>query len=59
MEDATMKKTYQIPTIEVVRMEMHQMLAASDQVGFGSSVDSATGAESREYNGLFWTIDED
>ena len=54
-----MKKTYQIPTIEVVRMEMHQMLAASDQVGFGDSVGSATGAESREYNGLFWTIDED
>ena len=52
-----MKKTYQIPTIEVVRMEMHQMLAAS--VGIGDSVGSATGAESREYNGLFWTVDED
>lgn len=54
-----MKKTYQIPTIEVVRMEMHQMLAASGQVGIGDSVNSASGAESREYNGLFWTIDED
>ena len=53
-----MKKTYQIPTIHVVRMEMHQMLAASGQVGFGSSVDNANGAEAREYNGPLWDFDE-
>ncbi len=43
-----MKKTYIIPSLEVIQVKTQQMLAAS-QVGFGDSVTSATGAEAPEF----------
>lgn len=45
MEDTTMKKTYITPELEVVKIAVAQMLAAS-KVGFGDPVDNAGGAES-------------
>ena len=52
-----MKKLYQIPSTTVVRVETHQMIAASENMVFGSGVESAAGAESRR-GGDFWD-DED
>lgn len=43
-----MQKIYQKPEISVIHIETTHMLAASDKVGFGSSVSSGYGAESRE-----------
>lgn len=43
-----MKKTYINPTMEIVKVATQQMLAASEQVGFGSSVSSAAGAEGHD-----------
>lgn len=43
-----MQKIYQKPEIKVIHIETSRMLAASDNVGFGSSVSSGYGAESRE-----------
>ena len=43
-----MKKTYINPEMEIIKVATQQMLAASEQVGFGSSVSSAAGAESHE-----------
>ncbi len=40
-----MKKTYINPEMEIIKVATQQMLAASEQVDFGSSVDSASGAE--------------
>ena len=48
-----MKKTYINPEMEIVKIQTMQMLAASEQVGFGSSVDSAAGAESHELDDDF------
>ena len=42
-----MKKTYINPTLEVVRIQTTQMMAASP-LGFGDPVDNAGGAEARE-----------
>jgi hypothetical protein len=42
-----MKKTYQTPAAEVIRIETTQMLAASNSLGIGDPVNSAAGAESR------------
>ena len=49
-----MKKTYINPTMEIVKVATQQMLAASEQVGFGSSVSSAAGAEGRDDDGDDW-----
>ena len=43
-----MKKTYIIPSLEVINVNTQQMLAASP-LGFGDPVNSATGAESPEF----------
>ena len=50
-----MKKIYQIPTTIVIRVETQQMIAES--LGFGNTVNSAAGAESRD--GGFWDDDDD
>lgn len=50
-----MKKTYQIPTIKVVRVETLQMIAES--IYMGDSVTTASGAESRRRD--FWDDEED
>ena len=43
-----MKKTYLNPEITIVNVQVAQMIAASETVGFGDPVEDATGAESRE-----------
>ena len=53
-----MKKTYQNPTTKIVKIQIMQMIAASDKMGFGASVDSASGAESRR-GGFTWDDDDD
>ena len=45
-----MQKTYQKPEIKVTHIETTHMLAASEKVGFGSSVSSGYGAESRKFS---------
>ena len=50
-----MKKVYINPTTSIVNIETAQMIAAS--IGFGDSVESAAGAESRK--GSFWDDDEE
>ena len=52
-----MKKIYQNPEMTIVNVQMSQMIAASDELRFGSSVNTASGAESRE--GRFFDDDED
>ena len=47
-----MKKTYIIPSLEVINVNTQQMLAASP-LGFGDPVSSAAGAEAPEYDFLF------
>ena len=51
-----MKKTYQIPTINVVKIETAKMIATSETLGFGDGVNTASGAESR--GGSAWDDDE-
>ena len=48
-----MKKIYQNPEIKIVKVQTAQMIAASDQRGFGDDVDTASGAESRRFGGLW------
>lgn len=57
MEDKEMKKTYQNPTTKIVKIHTVQMIAASETLGFGASVTTAAGTESRQ-GGDFWE-DED
>ena len=49
-----MKKIYINPTIEIVKIQTMQMLAASENISFGDSVDSAVGAEGHDF-----TFDDD
>ena len=53
-----MKKIYLIPTMNVVRIELHHLMAGSEQLGFGDDVTSAEGADSRD-GGSFWGDDEE
>ena len=53
-----MKKTYQNPETNVLRVELYQMIAASELRGFGADVDDASGAESRRRGSSDWD-DED
>ena len=56
-----MKKIYQNPTTKVMRIELHQMIAASpttEQRGFGDDVDDASGADARRFGSSLWD-DED
>ena len=53
-----MKKTYQNPVIKVVKIQTLQMLAASESLSFGASVNSASGAESRRFGGDFLDDEE-
>ena len=48
-----MKKTYNSPSTKVLKIAVHQMVAAS-QLGIGETVTSASGAETRENNA--WDI---
>lgn len=57
MEDKEMKKTYQNPTTKTVKIHTVQMIAASEQLGFGAPVSTAAGTDSRQ-GGDFWD-DED
>lgn len=43
-----MKKTYNSPSTKVLKIAVHQMVAAS-QLGIGESVTNASVAEGREY----------
>ena len=43
-----MKKIYQTPTAEVIRIETTQMMASSPTLGIGAPVGDASGAEARE-----------
>jgi len=52
-----MKKTYQNPTTKTVKIYTVQMIAASEQLGFGAPVSTAAGTDSRQ-GGDFWD-DED
>ena len=52
-----MKKIYQNPEIKMVKVQTTQMIAASELRGFGDSVESASGAESR--GGGFWDDEEE
>ena len=53
-----MKKTYQNPLTKIVRIEAARIMAASERMGFGSSVDSASGADSRRRNDA-WDDEEE
>jgi len=55
MENTTMKKTYINPKLEVVKIAVHQMLAASPD-GFDNSIDT-TGGDGND--ALTRDIDED
>ena len=51
-----MKKTYQNPTIKVVKVQTNNQILEASSLGFGESVNSASKADSR--SGSFWE-DED
>ena len=53
-----MKKTYQNPTTMVVKIQAVQMIASSEKMGFGNSVNTASGAESRR-GGSSWDDEDD
>jgi len=53
-----MKKTYITPALEMDEMQVSQMIAQSDSLGFGDKIGSADGAESR-YRSNLWDDDED
>lgn len=52
-----MKKNYQKPVIAVIGIELHQMIAYSEQKSFGSDVNTAEGADARR--GTFWGDDDE
>ena len=52
-----MKKIYQNPEILIVNIQSAQIMSASEELHFGSSVNTASGAESRE--GRFFDDDDD
>ena len=52
-----MNKTYQKPATVVVRIEQHLMTSTST-MGFGSNVNTASGADSRRGSTL-WDDDEE
>ncbi len=54
-----MKKIYQNPETKVVRVEVTHMIAASERISIGASVESASGAESRRGRGSSLWDDED
>ncbi len=54
-----MKKTYQNPEIKIVKIETTQMIAASEQMGFGTSVTTATSADSRQSYDFWYDEEED
>ncbi len=61
MEDATMKKAYNKPHMDVITIATVNLLMVSGTLS-NSPSDNITSPDnfgSREYNGLFWTIDED
>ena len=45
-----MKKTYIYPEIEIVNIKMTQNLLTASSLSFGDSVDSAAGAEARDFD---------
>ena len=53
-----MKKTYQNPEMKIVRVQLQQMIAASDSVKLGGSYDGSSAIQSRNA-GSFWDEDED
>ena len=53
-----MKKTYQIPEVKIVKLEVaHQMLAGSP--GYGGDTDALSGNLSRRNDADFWDEEED
>ncbi len=53
-----MKKTYQNPTTTVVLIKLQQLMGASESMGFGSSVSTASGADARR-RADFWDDEEE
>lgn len=53
-----MKKIYQNPATKIIRIELHHMIAASETMGFGASVNDASGADSRR-GSAFWDDEEE
>ena len=55
-----MKKTYNSPSTKVLKIAVHQMVAAS-QLGIGESVTTASVAEGREYQAwdIWGEVEED
>jgi hypothetical protein len=55
-----MKKIYKNPELKVVKIKTAPLMAGSptQQMGFGESVETATGAEARRFRSL-WDDDED
>ncbi len=52
-----MKKIYQTPNTKVFKLRIKRSLMASSTVGFGESVEDASGAESR--GGGYWDEEEE
>lgn len=53
-----MKKIYQNPETKVVRVEVTHMIAASEKMGIGKPVESASDADSRRGSSL-WDWDDE
>lgn len=53
-----MKKTYQSPITKVMNVKLQQMIAGSEQLGFGEKVSTAAGADSRR-GGAIWDDDDE
>lgn len=49
-----MKKIYKNPEMEVLTIQTQQMLAASENIGFGTPVENADGADARELIEFEW-----
>ena len=54
-----MKKIYQNPEIKIVKIQTQQMMAGSEQMGFGTPTEDAGEAESRKYRGSLWDEEEE
>ncbi len=54
-----MKKIYQTPTINVHKIRIRQSLMVTSSLQIGDSVTTATGAESRGFDGFLDDINEE
>lgn len=54
-----MKKAYNKPQMDVITIATVNLLMVSATLSNSDNITSPDNFGSREYNGLFWTIDED